>query len=244
MCPAHPDLRSTGASVILRPVEQKQSEANLPPIGAAADPALIPGLTVPSSRTGSAAPGTEPEEAPEARPGAPAPDAEPADAAPAPGTTSDAEPETAGTESRTKADAEPEAATPAEATADDKTPDTDTAPAPDVAADSDPDGADASATADDDSRAEAEFTAADRRGSVTLDREGVRYALDDQACEWTWSEVAAVEYGTSRMGRRLTVTVHTPDERWYPHDVQAPDKATLSRWTEELDAALDAHFEE
>ncbi|WP_010285556.1 hypothetical protein [Streptomyces sp. SA3_actF] len=79
---------------------------------------------------------------------------------------------------------------------------------------------------------------------MTLDRDGVRYALDDQACEWTWSEVAAVEYGTSRIGRRLTVTVHTPDERWYPHDVQAPDKATLSRWTEELDTALDAHFEE
>ncbi|MEW2348233.1 hypothetical protein [Streptomyces sp. NPDC006684] len=240
-------------------MEQKQSEPNLPPIGAAADPALIPGLTVPSPRTGTDAPGTEQEAAPEARPGAdaaapaPDPDAEPADAAPGPEA-----------EARTGADAEsgsggaPAAATPAEAAADDEAPDAPTereaaepdastqAPAPDDAdtpADEDEDKAEAE-EADENLRADAAFTAADRRGSVTLDRDGVRYALDDQACEWTWSEVAAVEYGTSRIGRRLTVTVHTPDERWYPHDVQAPDKATLSRWTEELDTALDAHFEE
>ncbi|NEA38967.1 hypothetical protein [Streptomyces sp. SID11385] len=229
-------------------MEQKQSEANLPPIGAAADPALIPGLTVPSPRTGTDAPGTEPEAAAGTGPDADAdaPAAEPADAAPA----SDAEPEPgkaeAEAETGTEADAEaePGGATPAEAATDDEAPAPASADDPAPATADGPAAEDTSGEEDEDFRAEAVFTAADRRGSVTLDRDGVRYALDDQACEWTWSEVAAVEYGTSRIGRRLTVTVHTPDERWYPHDVQAPDKATLSRWTEELDAALDAHFEE
>ncbi|MEU6442028.1 hypothetical protein [Streptomyces sp. NPDC047046] len=222
-------------------MEQKQSEANLPPIGAAADPALIPGLTVPSPRTGTDAPGTE--AATGTRPGA---DAD----APAPDTEPEAEAETstdAGADTGTDAEAEPGGATAAEPTADDTAP----SPAkpdttkPDTATTGDSDEeAETPAEEDEDFRAEAVFTAADRRGSVTLDRDGVRYALDDQACEWTWSEVAAVEYGTSRIGRRLTVTVHTPDERWYPHDVQAPDKTTLNRWTEELDTVLDAHFEE
>ncbi|WP_433340744.1 hypothetical protein [Streptomyces sp. CA-253872] len=226
-------------------MEQKQSEANLPPIGAAADPALIPGLTVPSPRTGTAAAGTEPDAAgteeaaaPGAHPGpdaaapAPEPEAEQADAAP----PSAAEPDAAAAEGDTSADAGPGAdSEPGEAAAA-------AAPHPDPTAEEaeEPGKPEES----EDFRAEAAFTAADRRGSVTLDRDGVRYALDDQACEWTWSEVAAVEYGTSRLGRRLTVTVHTPDERWYPHDIQAPDKATLTRWTEELDTALDAHFEE
>ncbi|MEV1023815.1 hypothetical protein [Streptomyces sp. NPDC050264] len=84
--------------------------------------------------------------------------------------------------------------------------------------------------------------AKDRRGSITVDATGVRYTLDDQEAEFTWDEISAVEYGTSR--KRLTVTVHTPNSRWYPNDVEAPDKSRLTEWTEQLDKALDAYFED
>ncbi|MFJ8820369.1 hypothetical protein ACIREE_01145 [Streptomyces sp. NPDC102467] len=84
--------------------------------------------------------------------------------------------------------------------------------------------------------------AKDRRGSITVDATGVRYTLDDQEAEFTWDEISAVEYGTSR--KRLTVTVHTPNSRWYPNDVEAPDKSRLAEWTEQIDKALDAYFED
>ncbi|MFD8572266.1 hypothetical protein [Streptomyces sp. NPDC059639] len=84
--------------------------------------------------------------------------------------------------------------------------------------------------------------AKDRRGSITVDSAGVRYTLDDQQADFTWGEISAVEYGTSR--KRLTVTVHTPNSRWYPNDVEAPDKSRLKEWTESLDKALDAYFED
>ncbi|MFI0237212.1 hypothetical protein [Streptomyces sp. NPDC016845] len=84
--------------------------------------------------------------------------------------------------------------------------------------------------------------AKDRRGSITVDATGVRFTLDDQEADFTWDEISAVEYGTSR--KRLTVTVHTPNSRWFPNDVEAPDKSRLKEWTEQLDKALDAYFED
>ncbi|GAA2320648.1 hypothetical protein OKJ48_28050 [Streptomyces kunmingensis] len=84
--------------------------------------------------------------------------------------------------------------------------------------------------------------AKDRRGSITVDATGVRFTLDDQEADFTWDEISAVEYGTSR--KRLTVTVHTPNSRWFPNDVEAPDKSRLNEWTEQLDKALDAYFED
>ncbi|MGW4387081.1 hypothetical protein [Streptomyces sp. NPDC004685] len=87
-----------------------------------------------------------------------------------------------------------------------------------------------------------DFTASDRRGSITADATGVRLQLDDQEAEFHWDEIGAVEVGTSR--RRLTVTVHTPDSRWYPNDVEAPDKARAQEWADELDKVLDAYFED
>lgn len=86
------------------------------------------------------------------------------------------------------------------------------------------------------------LAAKDRRGSITVDATGVRFTLDDQEAEFTWDEISAVEYGTSR--KRLTVTVHTPNSRWYPNDVEAADKSRLTEWTEQLDKALDAYFED
>ncbi|MEU6663531.1 hypothetical protein [Streptomyces sp. NPDC046821] len=86
------------------------------------------------------------------------------------------------------------------------------------------------------------FSASDRRGSITADKTGVVLQLDDQEAEFRWDEIGAVEVGTSR--RRLTVTVHTPDSRWYPNDVEAPDKARAQEWADELDKVLDAYFED
>ncbi|MHC0429887.1 hypothetical protein ACX6XY_06835 [Streptomyces sp. O3] len=88
------------------------------------------------------------------------------------------------------------------------------------------------------------FSVSDRRGSITADRAGVRYTLDDQEAEFGWDEILAVETSHSRFGRRFTVTVHTEGSRWYPGEVVAPDKAALGAWDEELDAVLDAYFEE
>ncbi|WP_420035343.1 hypothetical protein ACN2WE_25945 [Streptomyces sp. cg28] len=106
--------------------------------------------------------------------------------------------------------------------------------------------ADAEADAEKPAKAEkvdgATLEAKDRRGSITVDETGVRYTLDDQQADFTWDEISAVEYGTSR--KRLTVTVHTPNSRWYPNDVEAPDKSRLKEWTESLDKALDAYFED
>ncbi|MER5180248.1 hypothetical protein ABT009_18060 [Streptomyces sp. NPDC002896] len=114
-----------------------------------------------------------------------------------------------------------------------------------------PDAAEASAEDDADSAADGEsgdddpvFEASDRRGSITADRAGVHLRLDDQECEFRWDEIGAVEIETSRFGRWFTVTVHTPDRRWYPADIEVKDKTRIKEWTDQLDAVLDAYFEE
>ncbi|MFI9780929.1 hypothetical protein ACIHCV_40880 [Streptomyces sp. NPDC051956] len=114
----------------------------------------------------------------------------------------------------------------------------DTEPEPEPAEDV----ADAPADAPSADPAGPDFTASDRRGSITADATGVRLRLDDQEAEFRWDEIGAVEVGTSR--RRLTVTVHTPDSRWYPNDVEAPNKARAQEWADELDKVLDAYFED
>ncbi|MER7176181.1 hypothetical protein [Streptomyces mesophilus] len=88
------------------------------------------------------------------------------------------------------------------------------------------------------------FEARDHRGTITVDASGIGFTLDDQATDFSWDEVVAVEQSTARFAKRFTVTVHTKGNRWYPNEVQAPDRATLTRWTGELDDALDAYFEE
>jgi hypothetical protein len=88
--------------------------------------------------------------------------------------------------------------------------------------------------------------AADRRGSVTADRDGIRFRLDDQEAEFDWDEVGAVEFETSRFGRWFTITVHVPGprRRWYQADVEAPSRSRIKEWTAQLDAVLDAYFED
>lgn len=88
------------------------------------------------------------------------------------------------------------------------------------------------------------FEAADRRARIVADHRGVRLALDDQECEFGWDEMGAVETATSRFGKRFTVVVHTPDRRWYPIEIEAPARSRFSVWETELDAVLDAYFED
>ncbi|MER6121831.1 hypothetical protein ABT173_03855 [Streptomyces sp. NPDC001795] len=88
------------------------------------------------------------------------------------------------------------------------------------------------------------FEASDRRARIVADHSGVRLSLDDQECEFRWDEVGAVETETARFGKRFTVTVHTPDRRWYPIEVEADSRARFSEWEAQLDEVLDAYFED
>ncbi|MEV6118981.1 hypothetical protein AB0M23_00350 [Streptomyces sp. NPDC052077] len=88
------------------------------------------------------------------------------------------------------------------------------------------------------------FEAADRRARIVADHRGVRLALDDQECEFRWDEIGAVETETARFGKRYTVTVHTPDRRWYPIEVEAPSRSRFKDWDAALDEVLDAYFED
>lgn len=88
------------------------------------------------------------------------------------------------------------------------------------------------------------FEVSDRRGSIRVDADGVRFRLDDQEAEFDWSEIGAVEVRTGRFGRRFTVTVHLSSRRWFNAEVEAGARSDLKGWTAELDEVLDAYFEE
>ncbi|WP_326700427.1 hypothetical protein OG909_25930 [Streptomyces sp. NBC_01754] len=88
------------------------------------------------------------------------------------------------------------------------------------------------------------FEVSDRRGSIRVNHEGVRFRLDDQEAEFDWPEIGAVEVETARLGRRFTVTVHLTSRRWFNAEVEAPARSALKQWAAELDEALDAYFEE
>ncbi|MFD8219298.1 hypothetical protein ACFV2U_37800 [Streptomyces sp. NPDC059697] len=88
------------------------------------------------------------------------------------------------------------------------------------------------------------FEASDRRASVKADHSGVRLRLDDQEAEFRWDEIGAVETESPRFGKRFTITVHTPDRRWYPIEIEATARARFKEWEDQLDAVLDAYFED
>ncbi|MER6410623.1 hypothetical protein [Streptomyces humidus] len=88
------------------------------------------------------------------------------------------------------------------------------------------------------------FEAADRRARFTADGRGVRLRLDEEACEFRWDEIGAIETESPRFGKRFTITVHTPDRRWYPIEIEATARARFQEWEDQLDAVLDAYFEE
>ncbi|WP_427920262.1 hypothetical protein [Streptomyces sp. cg40] len=88
------------------------------------------------------------------------------------------------------------------------------------------------------------FEASDRRAEIVADEKGVRLRLDDQNCEFRWDEIGAVETETPRFGKRFTITVHTPDRRWYPIEIEASARSRFAEWETQLDAVLDAYFED
>lgn len=88
------------------------------------------------------------------------------------------------------------------------------------------------------------FEASDFRARIVADHKGVRLRLDDQECEFRWDEIGAVETESPRFGKRFTITVHTPDRRWYPIEIVATSKSQHKDWDEQLDKVLDTYFEE
>ncbi len=88
------------------------------------------------------------------------------------------------------------------------------------------------------------FEASDRRAALVADHRGVRLRLDDQECEFRWDEIGAVETETARFGKRYTVTVHTPDRRWYPLEIDADSRSRFAEWDAALDKVLDAYFDD
>jgi hypothetical protein len=108
-------------------------------------------------------------------------------------------------------------------------------------------GSPVTADADDEDEAPPEgpsFEVSDRRGSVVVDGHGVVFRLDDTEARFRWSEVGSVEIGGSRFGRRFEVAVGTRDHRRFEAEVEAPSRKQLPEWTADLDAVLDAWFDD
>ncbi|MGV9243050.1 hypothetical protein [Streptomyces sp. NPDC003710] len=207
-------------------MEQRIGPSSQPLEGAGFDPAFIPGLTSPVSRDGQDSAERKDSVEPEgsAEPGG---SAEPEDAVPAGGKAAAGEPddevaavEGAAEEAGVEAAAE-------EAGAEEG--DADEAGTVEAAEET-PQGP--------------VFEAADRRARIVADHSGVRLRLDDQECEFRWDEIGAVETETARFGKRFTVTVHTPDRRWYPIEIEATARARFKEWETRLDEVLDAYFED
>lgn len=119
-----------------------------------------------------------------------------------------------------------------------------------VSEDAAPDGETVAEAADDEEEKESKdgdgpaFEVRDRRGSITADRDGIRFTLDDQEADFRWDEIGAVELKPARFGRRFTITVHMSTMRWFNAEVEAAARSSLKEWTEGFDAVLDAYFEE
>ncbi|GAA0632767.1 hypothetical protein GCM10009535_05650 [Streptomyces thermocarboxydovorans] len=88
------------------------------------------------------------------------------------------------------------------------------------------------------------FEASDRRARILADHRGIRLRLDDQECEFRWDEIGAVETSVARFGKRYTVTVHTPERRWYPIEIEAPSRSRFAEWDAGLDKVLDVYFDD
>lgn len=218
-------MPGTGSSTILPAVEQRIGSSSQPLEGAGFDPAFIPGLTSPVSG--------EPR------------DAKPQDAKPKEAADADADDAVvAEDESPEEPSAEAEAAEEAaqaeesEGTDEDEASDEGEASAEGEAPEDD------EASEDDEAPDGPVFEASDRRAKIVADHEGVRLSLDDQSCEFRWDEIGALETESPRFGKRFTVTVHTPDSRWYPIEIEASSRDRFQEWESQLDEVLDAYFEE
>lgn len=210
-----PTVPGTGLSTILPAVEQRIGSNNQPLAAAAVDPSHIPGLTAPVSVKKEKQ--EEPEDIKPTESAESAETAEPDEAAPEP----DEKPSSGTTSLRKTSDDEPGSEVEAEAEAE---------------------GEDAEA--EDEATDGPVFEASDRRAKIVADSRGVRLKLDDQECEFRWDEIGAIETESPRFGKRFTVTVHTPDRRWYPIEIEAKAKSEHQTWEAEIDEVLDAYFED
>ncbi|MFD9037204.1 PH domain-containing protein [Streptomyces bottropensis] len=202
-------------------MEQRIGSNNQPLAAAAVDPSHIPGLTAPVSVK------KEKQEEPE--------DIKP---------TEPVEPDEAAPERNEPAAAEP------------SKPSLGKSPAGKTPADDDETDAEDDTEADADAEVEAEteaeagaadgpvFEASDRRAKIIADSRGVRLRLDDQECEFGWDEIGAIETESPRFGKRFTITVHTPDRRWYFLEIEAKAKSEHAAWEKQIDEVLDAYFDE
>ncbi|MFE2563666.1 hypothetical protein [Streptomyces mirabilis] len=195
-------------------MEQRIGSKSQPLDAAAVNPAYIPGLTSPAK-------------------------AEPKDAAVEEAVSDEAVSEEAASEEAASEEAASE-----EAVVEDAAPE-------DEVSEEAPAEAEEEATSESDPDSEPEpdpdgpvFEASDRRASIKADHSGVHLRLDDQEAEFRWDEIGAVETESPRFGKRFTITVHTPDRRWYPIEIEATARARFKEWEDQLDAVLDAYFED
>ncbi|MDX3860601.1 hypothetical protein [Streptomyces europaeiscabiei] len=212
-------------------MEQRIGSNNQPLAAAAVDPSHIPGLTAPVSVKKEKQ--EEPEDIKPTEPVEPTETEEPDEAAP-----ERDEPAAAEKPSLAKASAE---RTSADDEADSEDDDTDEDE--DAGADSDTPDAEAEEAAEEVTDGPV-FEASDRRAKIVADSRGVRLRLDDQECEFGWDEIGAIETESPRLGKRFTVTVHTPDSRWYPIEIEAKAKSEHAAWEKQIDEVLDAYFDE
>lgn len=210
-----PTVLGTGSSTILPAVEQRIGSNNQPLAAAAVDPSHIPGLTAPVSVK------KEKQEEPE--------DIKPTEPE-APDEAAPEQDEPAAAEKTSKASKTSVAKTPAEKTSAD---DAEAGAGPDADEDAAEDAADGPV-----------FEASDRRAKIVADSRGVRLRLDDQECEFGWDEIGAIETESPRFGKRFTVTVHTPDRRWYPIEIEAKARSEHAAWETQIDEVLDAYFDD
>ncbi|PBC61550.1 hypothetical protein BKI49_23455 [Streptomyces sp. Tue6028] len=223
-------------------MEQRIGSNSQPP-GAGFDPAFVPGLTSPAAaEPEDAVSGTAAEDAAadDGAVGETSPKAAESGESDVEETASDAtDDEDDAVDADRTDDEETAEAGPRKAAADGSAEDTD---ADDEAeGEGDRAGADAEDAADPDGPV---FEASDRRASITADHRGVRLRLDDQEAEFRWDEIGAVETESPRFGKRFTVTVHTPDRRWYPIEIEATARSRFKEWESRLDEVLDAYFED
>ncbi len=197
---------------------------NIQPLqGAAVDPAFVPGIT-----------GPRPAEPKDAEPTEAVEEASSAD-------------EAASEETASKEETAPEKRTPAKQT-DLRKEAAEEEPSDDETSNDEPSGEEPSGEDPEEPEEAPEggpvFEASDRRAKIVADHIGVRLRLDDQEAEFRWDEIGAVETESPRFGKRFTITVHTPDRRWYPIEIEASARSRFKEWETQLDEVLDTYFED
>ncbi|MEV4226935.1 hypothetical protein AB0J81_07475 [Streptomyces bobili] len=201
-------------------MEQRIGSSSQPLEGAGFDPAFIPGLTSPVT---AAAKDAKPK------------DAKPKDAKPEDAKPKDAKPEDDSQDGAAVTAGDASESEPAAAAGESEDPESKDSESEDTGSE-DPESDEASDGP--------VFEAADRRARIVADSRGVRLRLDEEECEFRWEEIGAIETEVPRFGKRLTITVHTPDRRWYPIEIEATARGRFKEWDEQLDAVLDAYFDD